>query len=136
MEEFSKSVRTHFDFLVHDFGFALTSDGDPVRYDTGALYVELWSAKGEVDLFFGVKIDTDILRPYVSHRFSLAEVVRYYKTGPFPTFESFSSAPGIPEPERYMMYLSTLAKRYCSSILSGDITALERLSVNRGAKHP
>jgi len=62
----------------NDFGFALTSDDDPVRYDSATLYVEIWSSKGEVDLIFGVKVDTDIIRPYVSHVFSLAEVVRYY----------------------------------------------------------
>jgi len=135
MTEFGKAVRRDFEFLINEFGFALTSDDDPVRYDAATLYVEIWSSKDEIDLIFGVKVDTDILRPYVSHIFSLAEVVRYYKTGPFPGFGSFSAIPGITEEQRYLIYLATLTKKYCGDILRGDITALERLSVNRGAKH-
>jgi hypothetical protein len=135
MTEFGKSVRIHFDFLINDFGFALTSDDDPIRYDAATLYVEIWSSKGEIDLIFGVKVDTDTIRPYVSHMFSLDEIVRYYKTGPFPGFASFSPIPGISEEQRFLIYLATLTKKYCGDILRGDITALERLSLNRGAKH-
>jgi hypothetical protein len=121
--------------LITDFGFGLTSDDDGVRYDAAILYVEISSSKREIDLIFGVKVDTDTMRPYVSHVFSLAEVVRYYKTGPFPVFGSFPAIPGISEEERYVIYLATLTKKYCGDILRGDITALERLSLNRGAKH-
>lgn len=130
------TVRTHFDFLITDFGFTRTSDDDPVRYDAATLYVEIGSSKGAIDLLFGVKVDTDVLRPYVSHRFSLDEVVRYYKQGPFPTFASFAGAPDAPRNERYLMYLAGLTKKYCGDILRGDITPFERLSGNRGAKHP
>ena len=116
----------------NDFGFALTSDDEPVRYDAATLYVEIWSSKGEIDLIFGVKVDTDIIRPYVSHVFSLAEVVRYHKTGPFPGFGSFPAIPGITEEQRFLIYLATLTKKYCGDILRGEIAALERLSLNRG----
>jgi len=132
----SLAVQTHFDFLIRDFGFTRTSDKDPLRYDTATLYVELWSGKGDIDLIFGVKIDTETIRPYVSHVFGIAEIVRYYKTGPFPAFESFSGVPELDKEERFLIYLSTLTKKYCGDILRGDLTALERLSQNRGAKHP
>ena len=132
MKGFGKSVRRDFDFLTNDFGFALTSDDDPVRYDAATLYVEIWSSKGEIDLIFGVEVDTDIIRPYVSHVFSLAEVVRYHKTGPFPGFGSFPAIPGITEEQRFLIYLATLTKKYCGDILRGEIAALERLSLNRG----
>ena len=136
MREFGESVRAHFEFLISDFGFALTlSDDNEARYDAAALYVAIWSSKREVDLFFGVKVDTETIRPYVSHMFSLDEVVRYYKTGPFPVFGSFAAIPGISEEERYVIYLATLTKKYCGDVLRGDITALERLSRNRGARH-
>jgi hypothetical protein len=136
MTEFGESVRTHFDFLISDFGFALTSSGNGgTRYDAATLYVAIGSSKGEIDLIFGVKVDTETIRPYVSHIFSLDEVVRYYKTGPFPVFGSFSAIPGIGDEQRYVIYLATLTKKYCGDILRGDLTALERLSVNRGAKH-
>ena len=135
MTAFGKCVRTHFDFLVDDFGFALTSDDDTVRYDATTLSVEIWSSKGEVDLIFGVKGDTDIIRPYMTHLFSLADVVRYYKRGPFPGIGSFPTSPGMTEEQRSVIYLATLTKRYCGGILRGDITPLERLTLNRGAKH-
>ena len=135
MTEFSESARTHFDFLISEHGFTRTSDDGPVRYDIGHLYVEIWSGPGEIDLHFGVKVDTDVIRPYLSHRFSLNEVIRYYKTGPFPTFESYPRVQGVSERERYLMYLATLTKKYCADILRGDITVFERLSLNRDAKH-
>ena len=134
MTEFVMSVRTHFDFLIHDFGFAPTSDDKAVRYDADKLYVQIGSGQGEIDLFFVVKVDTEIIRPYVSHMFSLDRVVRYYKTGPFPVFGSFPAVPGTTEEERYLIYLATLTKQYCGVILRGDITPLERLSQNPGAK--
>jgi len=130
------AAQRHFDFLIRDFGLARTSDNDPVRYDSATLYVEIWSDKGEIDLIFGVKIDTETLRPYVSHMFSISEIVGYYKTGPFPAFESFSAAPELDKEERFLIYLATLTKKYCGDILRGDLTPLERLSQNRGAKHP
>jgi hypothetical protein len=89
MTEFWACVRKHFDFLIKDFRFAQTAAVDPVRYDAATLYVEVWRDKGQIDLIVGVKVDTEIIRPYVSHRFSIAEIVRYYKTGPFPTLASF-----------------------------------------------
>jgi len=47
MTEFGRSVQTHFDFLINDFGFALTSsDDDGARYDVATLYVAIWSSKG------------------------------------------------------------------------------------------
>ena len=128
-------IRTHFDFLITDFGFARTSDDDPVRYDAATLYVEIESSKAEIDLMFGVKADTDVLRPYVSHRFSLDEVVRYYKHGPFPVFASFAGDPDAARDERFVMYLAGLTKQYCGDILRGDLAPFESLSVNRGAKH-
>jgi hypothetical protein len=135
MTEFWACVRTHFDFLINDFGFALTSAEDPIRYDAATLYVEVWWDKGQIDLIVGVKIDTEIIRPFVSHRFSIDEIVRYYKTGPFPTFGSFAPMPGVTEEKRFVIYLAVLTKKYCGDILRGDMTALERLSRNRGAKH-
>ncbi len=134
MNEFGESAGRHFDFLIKEFGFSLTSGEDPVRYDSACLYVEIWSSKGETDVLFGVKVDTDILRPYVSHLFSLAEVVRYYKTGPFPHFASFTGAPDLAEEERFLVYWAALMKKYCGDVLRGDITALEKLAQNRGAK--
>ncbi|HXV14352.1 MAG TPA: hypothetical protein VEC56_09125 [Candidatus Krumholzibacteria bacterium] len=136
MTDFAKTVRTHFDFLASDFGFVPTSeDAGGVRYDSATLCVEIGAGKGEIDLVFRVKVDTDVLRPYISHVFSLAEVVRYYKTGPFPRFDSFPPIPGASEEQRYVIYLAALTRNYCEEILRGDITALERLSVNRGAKN-
>ena len=134
MAEFETSARLHFDFLIDDFGFALTSSTNPVRYDAGRVYVEVWSSQGEIDLNFGVKVDTDILRPYVTHRFSLAQVVRYYKRGPFPDLQSFPAPPGWTEEERSLMHLALLTKKYCGDILRGDITPLERISQSPGAK--
>jgi hypothetical protein len=136
MTKFEKTVRTHFDFLIHEFGFTLTSDDDGVRYDAPTLYVGLGSSKGEIDLILGVKVDTDTIRPYASHVFGIDEIVRYYKTGPFPVFASFPAIPGVSEEERFVIYLATLARKYCGEILRGDLTVLERLSVNRGAKRP
>ena len=134
--EFERSVHTHFDFLVRDFGFALTSSGeDAVRYDATTLYVAIGSGKGEIDLHFGVKIDTDTIRPYVSHLFSIAEVVRYYKTGPFPVLSTVPAMPGTSDEQRHVIHLAALTKKYCGEILRGDLTALERLSLNRGARH-
>lgn len=127
----TKHVRKHFEFLIHDFGFALKSDGDSVRYDSATLYVEIGSGKGETDLIVVLKVDTDTIRPYVSHLFSLTEIVRYYKTGPFPTLESFPLIAGISEEERVVIYLATLTKKYCGEILRGDITPLEMLSACR-----
>ncbi len=134
MSGFASLAHKHFGFLSTGFPFRLTSDADPVRYDSSTLYVEIWSGKGEVDLIFGVKVDTDILRPYVSHLFSLAEIVRYHKEGPFPTFKSFSDFPDLTEEERYLIHLASLTRRYCADILNGDLSVLERLSTNRGAK--
>ena len=130
------AAQSHFDFLIRDFGFARTSEKDPVRYDTATLYVEIWSGKGEIDLIFGVKIDTEAIRPFVSHVFSIAEIVRYYKTGPFPAFDSFSAVPELDKEERFLIYLASLTKKYCGDILRGDLTPLERLSQKRSAKHP
>jgi hypothetical protein len=135
MTEFGTCVRKHFDFLINDFGFALTSAENPVRYHAGRLYVEIWWDKGQIDLVVGVKVDTEVIRPYVSHRFSIAEIVRYYKSGPFPTLDSFCLTPEVTREERCVIYLAVLTKKYCGNILRGDITPLERLSQNRGAKH-
>lgn len=134
MNEFGKSARRHFDFLINEFGFIVTSEDDPVRYDALSLYVEIWSSKGETDVLFGVKADTDILRPYVSHLFILAEVVRYYKKGPFPGFDSYSGAADLTDDQRFLAYLADLMKKYCGEILRGDIKVLEKLSLNRGNK--
>jgi len=65
---------------------------------------------------------------------SLPEIVRHRKTGPFPTFASFPPIPGVSEAEQFVRYLATLTKRYCGDILGGDVTTLEHLSRNRGAK--
>ncbi len=135
-ESGNAAIRRHFDFLVRDYGFTLTSDdADRVCYDTGLLSVAIERDKGTIDLGFRVKTDTAILRPYVSHRFSLAQVVRYYKTGPFPELRSFPPLPGISDEEHHVIYLATLTKQYCTDILRGDITPLERLSANPGARH-
>jgi len=119
MMEFGTCVRRHFDFLIDDFGFALTSAEHPVRYDAATLYVEVWWDKGQIDLVVGVKVDTEVLRPYVSHRFSIAEIVRYYKTGPFPTLASFPPMPEVAREERSVIYLAALAKKYCGDIFRG-----------------
>jgi hypothetical protein len=128
-------IRRHFDFLISEYGFTCTSDNSSVRYDIAPLYVEIWSGSGEIDLHFGVKVDTDVIRPYVSHRFSISEVVRYYKIGAFPTFASFSIQQTVSDEERYVMYLATLTRKYCEDILRGDITPFEKLSLNRSVKH-
>jgi hypothetical protein len=135
MAGFGACVRKHFAFLIDDFGFALTSADDPVRYDGARLYGEVWWDKGQIDLAIGVRGDTEVIRPYVSHRFSIAEIVRYYKTGPFPTLDAFPPMPEVAGEERHVIYLAGLAKQYCGDIFRGDIVPLERLSQNRGAKH-
>ena len=93
MKEFYKSARGHLDFLINEFGVILTSGDNPVRYDLPRLYMEIWSIKGETDVLFGLKADTDDLRPYLSRIFSLAEVVRYYKTGPLPDLPPLLTLP-------------------------------------------
>ena len=135
MTAFATSVRRHFDFLIDDFGFAPASDDSGVRYDADKLYVLIGQGQGEIDLAFVVKVDTEAIRPYMSHMFSLDRVVRYFKDGPFPVFASFPAVPGVTEEERYLVYLAALTKRYCKDILRGDITPLERLTTNPGAKH-
>ena len=135
MAEFATFAQQQFAFLIDDFGFTLTARHNPVRFEADRVYVEVSFAQGEVDLCFGVKVDTDILRPYVSHRFSLAQVVRYYKRGAFPSLSSLSTPPGLTEAERAVMHLARLTKTYCADILRGDITPLERISENPGAKH-
>ena len=134
MVDFATFAQQQFAFLIEDFGFALTAGSNPVRYDADRVYVEVWSGQGEIDLCLGVKVDTEILRPYVSHRFGLAQVIRYYKRGPVPPLSSFAAPSASTETERELMHLALLTKTYCADILRGDITPLERISRNPGAK--
>ena len=135
MTAFGTFVQRHFDFLVTEFGFRLAAaDAAGASYERGALDVEIGTSKGEFDLTFTVKVDTDVLRPYVSHRFGLDQVVRYYKQGPFPVFASFTAAPDATTDDRWAMYLAGLTRQYCGEILRGDLVPFERLSANPGAK--
>ncbi|MBM3290256.1 MAG: hypothetical protein FJY92_08910 [Candidatus Hydrogenedentes bacterium] len=136
MSEFGDIVQAHFRFLIEDYPFALTSGDAPVRYDSPPVYIEIWAGSGDTDLLFGAKVDTEIMRPYMPHVFSIAEVVRYYKSGPFPRFDAFPETPGVSGVERYVMYLVMLTKRYCREVLAGDVRALEALSRDRGATKP
>ncbi len=136
MTEFTRLVQMHFDFLIHDFGFNVTAGDESVRYDLAPVYVGISRGKGEIDVLFRVKVDTETIRPYLTHVFSLDQVVRYYKKGPFPTFASFPAVPGIGGEQRYLMYLAALTKKYCGDLLRGDITAFERLSRSRGPNTP
>lgn len=135
MTTFGTFVQRRFDFLVTEFGFTLAAvDASGARYESATLHVGIEMSKGEFNLTFTVKVDTDVLRPYVSHMFELAQIVRYYEQGPFPVFASFAAAPDAAPDERWAMYLAGLTRRYCGDILRGDLVPFERLSVNPGAK--
>ena len=134
---FTKSARECFDFLIQDFGFTFTEQpqtvGQSVRYDTPIMYVAVSLYKGEIDVIFWVKSDTPIIRPASPRMFEFQSIIRELDKNGFrhaPKFPKWERTPA--EDLELLQYYASLVKKYCGSILRGDLSVLEALCKKRG----
>ncbi len=137
-DPFRRDARAAFGFLERDFGFLPVEEPDlnsshpslftSARWDSPMLTVGVMREKGEVDVQLVARIDTPVLRPYVSHTFSLLRVLPQLAPGCLRGIE-------WPKDERaFLARLAGLLRRHGGELLRGDLRALETLS--RGGAPP
>ena len=125
-----RDARAAFAFLERDFGFVEVDPGDPegAGWDSPALGLRVGREKGSVGVLLVARIDTPILRPYVSHMFSLLRVLPLLAPG---------CLRGIAWPADEGAFLARtgkLLREHGRELLRGDLTVLEHLS--RGGAPP
>jgi len=135
---FFQSVRQTFDFLVRDFGYQLqrsiSDDASCVIYTHPLMNVEFYWGKGELDVIFRVKVENEIFRPYRSRAFSLSEVIRYLDETAFNAYPQINNGAYITtlsDAENVLQFHSALMHKYCTGILSGDLSLFEKLTIEK-----
>ena len=135
---FRPAARNVFDFLIDDFGFSFTEEPKlndvhhsiytSVRYDSASVFIEIYKEKGQIGLLFGVKGDTQIIRPYMTHRFELSEVA---PAGFLRWASSITQNWKQATDDDFLRLLKKILLGDCAAILRGDIEIFETLTAAR-----
>jgi hypothetical protein len=124
-----RDARAAFAFLERELGFVEVELGaDGAGWDSPALGVRVGREKGSVDVLLVARVDTPVLRPYVSHTFPLLRVLPLLAPGClrgvcWPADEGACLA-----------RMGKLLREHGTELLRGDLGVLERLS--RGGAPP
>lgn len=138
-DPFKWQARLLFDFLEKDHGAKFTEERDlascgpsifaSVRYDLPSLFVRVYREKGQCGVVLGVKKNSAVLRPYVSHLFELVEVVTHCEGGWAAGTEVIRKAlTGARSLHDELLAFRTLFLRYCVPMLKGDLALLEAIA--------
>ncbi|MHC1742792.1 MAG: hypothetical protein AB9873_07140 [Syntrophobacteraceae bacterium] len=117
-------------FLEVDYGFV--RDPDALVYRRDWLELECWLDRGECDIFFFVRRDDDIFRPYISRMFQLNEIVRRQVKSWPPSGIDLREMPLTREKlEAHFKWEAQRLKRFARPILEGDISLLGKIHLER-----
>ncbi len=140
-DDFRPAARKVFDFLVDDFGFSFTEEPKlndfhhsiytSVQYDSASFFIEIYKEKGQISLLFTVKGDTPIIRPYMTHRFELAQVASAgflrWASGITRNWKQATD-------DDHLRLLKKILLEDCTAILRGDIEIFEKLAAVRNRR--
>ena len=130
---FPQLVKEAFSFL-EDYGFEFTVAEERqycVIYRGASLDIEFYWGKGELDVLLQVKIENEIFRPYISRSFELPAVVRYLVKHAFESYSPTGHVRSIEDANRNLRFMADLMKRHCASLLAGDLSVLEEITLKK-----
>jgi hypothetical protein len=143
---FSSEVANAFGFLVSDYGFRFAdppdfSAGELVEYRKEPVTISFGWYKGEIDVNFRVSLEFaaahKIFRPYLSRTFQLREIAVWQDRNAFAFWATRRDLGGfVLRSEQAAPYLDACAaimRQYCIPVLSGDLTLLEKITMERKA---
>ena len=137
-------VDAAFSTLFNEYGFVRKSEVDAhVEYVRAPLSIGFWWGKGEIEILFEIDIaftkEHKIFRPYISRIFSLGQLALRNDAAALKPFRDlYKSWPGpvapITSSERASQFLNVAAevmRMHCRHILDGDLTLLEKITLER-----
>jgi hypothetical protein len=134
-QQFIEFATQDFNFLVKDFGFAVTNRDEQwstILFAKEALVIDIGWYKGEVDVVFRILLENSVFRPYISRDFGLGEVVSRINPN------AFKERPLLPrraltaeDARQFLQYEAMLTQKFCLPILEGDFAVLEWIARER-----
>jgi hypothetical protein len=147
---FNNVVESQFRFLERDFSFhrrekPITAGiGDVVEYERFPVEISIGWYKGEVDVVFSIvyayATDHPPFRPYISRTFNLSELATRRNPQAFAdhmaSLSKSAGATSLKQADMILGVYSAVMKSTCAPILSGDLSLLEEITIERRAQAP
>ena len=127
---FAEIVSKHFDFLKKEYGFL--DHPSELGFINGPVELEFHHGKGEVDIFFFIRRDDNIFRPFISRSFDIWSIIKRQMPDtlhwPNDIPEYLTTMEDI---DKYLSFCSEFAKKYCKTQFEVDMALFEEIHLER-----